>query len=172
MKWPIRNKNPEIPPWGHVGDFAFRRSFYHHPGIDIYCPDQTIVQAVEEGTVVLIENFTGPDADPPSPWWLPTSSILIEGVSGVLGYCEMAPYSHLYKGAHVFEGESLGLIIPVLKKDKGNGTTMLHFEKYLPATKEHVTWILDTPKPTNLRNPRKLLEKIINESLQNTSGTT
>ena len=171
MKWPLRNNKPTIPAWGQVGDFAFRRSFYHHPGIDLYCPDHTIVQAMEEGTVVHIEDFTGPQANPPSPWWMPTRSLLIEGTSGVLGYCEMEPYIHLKVGSYIFEGESLGLIVPVLKKDKGNGTTMAHIEKYLPGTKEHVTWVLDTPKPTNLRNPRKLLESIINENLRNSSRT-
>lgn len=167
MKWPLRFKTPVIPPWGHVGDFAFRRSFYHHPGIDLYCPDLTIVQAVEEGTVVHMEDFTGPDANPPSPWWLPTRSILIEGEHGVLGYCEMEPHNHVFIGMHVSEGEALGLIVPVLKKDKGNGTTMLHFEKYTTGTRHHETWVLDTPKPDCLRNPRKLLQKISDENLQN-----
>lgn len=172
MKWPLRNSKPAIPDWGQVGDFAFRRSFYYHPGIDLYCPDHTIVQAIEEGTVVHMEDFTGPQANPPSPWWLPTRSILIEGVSGVLGYCEMEPYTHLKVGHHIFEGEALGLVVPVLKKDKGNGTTMLHFERYLSGSKEHVTWVLDTHMPASLKNPRKLLERIIDESFQNTSGST
>lgn len=167
MKWPIRHKEPEVPPWGHVGDFAFRRSFYYHPGIDIYCPLHTVVQAVEEGTVVHMENFTGPDADPPSPWWLPTRSILIEGEHGVLGYCEIEPYTHIQVGMHIFEGEALGLVVSVLKKDKGNGTTMLHFEKYVAGTRHHETWVLDTPKPSCLKNPRKLLQRIADENLQN-----
>ena len=160
MKWPLRNKTPSIPPWGHVGDFAFRRSHYHHPGIDLYCKDLQIVQAIEDGIIVQMENFTGPDANPPSPWWLETFSIMVEGKSGVIGYCELNPHKHLQVGNRVYEGENIGLITPVLKKDKGNGRTMLHFELYTTGTCEHVTWLLDTDKPEQLLNPRSLLETI------------
>jgi len=160
MKWPLRNITPSIPPWGHVGDFAFRRSFYYHPGIDLYCKDLQIVQAIEDGVIVNIENFTGPNANPPSPWWNETFSIMVEGASGVIGYCELNPHNHLKVGQSVIEGESIGLITPVLKKDKGNGITMAHIELYEPGTREHVTWVLDFPKPPQLKNPRELLEKI------------
>ncbi len=163
MKWPLKNKTPAIPPTDHVGDFAFRRSFYHHPGIDIYCEQGQEIQAIEDGVVVHIENFTGPAANPPSPWWLETWSVLIEGKSGVLGYCELMPLPHISVGSRVREGEVIASIIPVLKKDKGNGTTMLHFEQYGPGTKHHVTWVLDTPMPQELVNPRPLLEKLYND---------
>lgn len=160
MIWPLKNKTPAIPSEGAVGDFAFRRSFYYHPGIDLYCDLGQEVQAIEAGTVVHIENFTGPNALPPSPWWKETWSILIEGKSGVLGYCELFPDKHIKVGAQVNEGDVIARIIPVLKKDKGNGTTMLHFEQYLPGTKEHVTWVLDSEKPEQLLNPRQLLESL------------
>lgn len=161
MKWPLLNKDPIILPEGHVGDFAYRRSFYYHPGIDIYCSEGQEVQAIEDGTVVHIENFTGPNAHPPSPWWLETWSILIEGKSGVLGYCEIKPLPHIKVGQKVKEGEQIATVIPVLKKDKGNGTTMLHFEHYVPGTRHHVTWVLDTIKPDELLNSRFLLEKLL-----------
>lgn len=160
MKWPLKNKTPSLPGIDSVGDFAFRRSFYYHPGIDIYCDFGQEVQAIEDGTVVHIENFTGPEADPPSPWWNETWSILIEGKSGVLGYCELKPLDHVHIGLKVSAGDVIAKIIPVLKKDKGNGTTMLHFEQYTTGTRHHVTWVLDTEKPEELKNPRNLLEKI------------
>lgn len=160
MKWPLKNKLPEIVPEGSVGDFAFRRSFYHHPGIDIYCELNQEVQAIEDGVIVNIENFTGPNANPPSPWWLETWSIIIEGTSGALGYCELKPLPHIVVGASIKEGEIIAMIVPVLKKDKGNGITMLHFEQYMPGTKWHVTWVLDTEKPNELLNPRPLLDKL------------
>jgi len=168
MKWPLKDKLPAIPPEGHVGDFAFRRSFYHHPGIDIYCPIYTIVEAIEDGEVVNIEHFTGANANPPSPWWNDTWSIMVEGKSGVIGYCELQPDSRWQVGNQVSAGEIIGAIIPVLKKDKGNGTTMLHLEQYAPGTREHVTWVLDTVKPPQLLNPRELLENILNAHVQNT----
>ncbi len=160
MKWPLKNKTPDVLPEGHVGDFAFRRSFYHHPGIDIYCDLGQEVQAIEDGVVVHIENFTGPDANPPSPWWMETWSILIEGASGVLGYCELKPSPHIQVGMSVKEGDVIATIVPVLKKDKGNGTTMLHFEQYAAGTRHHVTWVLDTEKPVELLSPRDLLCKL------------
>jgi hypothetical protein len=172
MKWPLRNKTPSIPLEGHVGDFAFRRSFYYHPGIDIYCSLGQEVQAIEDGKVILIEHFTGANANPPSPWWMDTWSILVEGASGVLGYCELKPLPSLQIGMEVKEGDTIATIVPVLKRDKGNGTTMLHFERYTPGTTNHVTWVLDTEKPAQLINPRTLLEKLHAEILSNTTDAT
>ncbi|CAB4197003.1 hypothetical protein UFOVP1290_523 [uncultured Caudovirales phage] len=163
MKWALKNKMPSLPSVNSVGDFASRRSFYHHPGIDVYCESGQIVQCIEAGTIVNIEVFTGPNATPTSPWWNETWSIMIEGKSGVIGYCELKPFPYLEIGSELDEGEAIGTIIPVLKKDKGNGTTMAHIEHYIHGTKEHVTWLLDTNKPESLLNSRELLEKIINE---------
>lgn len=141
MKWPLVNKTPAIPPVGHVGDFAFRRSFYHHPGIDLYCDDGQQVVAIEEGVVVHFEHFTGAKANPPSPWWNDTYSVLVETKNyGVIGYCELFMDDYLDIGDHVRAGDPIGNIVPVLKKDKGNGTTMLHLELYEPGTRHHVTW--------------------------------
>lgn len=161
MKWPLRNQKPKLPFVGTVGDFAFRRSFYYHPGVDLYCPDLEPVQAMEDGTIVHMEHFTGADAVPPSPWWLDTWSIMVEGASGVIGYCEVRTFNHLNVGMKVYEGEPIALVIPVLKKDKGNGTTMLHLEHYVPGTRHHVTWELDTDKPKELLNSRELLQQLI-----------
>jgi hypothetical protein len=163
MKWPLRNKLPALPFIGAVGDFAFRRSFYYHPGTDIYCKDLQPVQTMEDGIVVHMENFTGPEANPPSPWWLETWSVMVEGQSGVIGYCELKPFNHVCVGLHLYEGETFATITPVLKKDKGNGTTMLHLEHYVHGTQHHVTWILDTPKPPELLNSRFLLEQLTSQ---------
>ena len=86
---------------------------------------------------------------------------MIEGESGVIGYCEVIPFRHLTVGTRVYEGESIALVTPVLKKDKGNGRTMLHLEHYVPGTKHHVTWKLDTSKPRELLNSRLLLEQLL-----------
>ena len=37
---------------------------------------------------------------------------------------------------------------------------MLHLELYKHGTKDHVTWLLDTEKPSHLLNPRELLEHV------------
>ena len=132
-----------------------------HPGIDLYCAEGQEVCAIEAGRVVHIENFTGPNATPPSPWWNETWSILVESKSGALGYCELKPLPHIHEGMQIKEGDVIATIVPVLKRDKGNGTTMLHFEHYLPGTQHHVTWVLDAEKPVELLNSRILLEKLL-----------
>lgn len=167
MKWPLKDKTPAIPSEGHVGDFAFRRSFYYHPGIDIYCEKGREVVAIESGIVVGFEHFTGAGANPPSPWWNDTFAVMVEGASGVIGYCELMIADELDIGQKIVAGDPIGNIVPVLKKDKGNGTTMLHLELYVPGTRGHVTWVLDTPKPEELLNPRELLERIRNAHLSN-----
>ena len=158
---PLRNLPLVLPEIGLVGDFGYRRSFYHHSGIDLYAQEGQEIQAIEDGVVVHIESFTGPNAEPPSPWWLETWSILIEGKSGVLGYCEIKPMPHIKVGISIKEGELIATVVPVLKKNKGNGTTMLHFEHYESGTKHHVTWLLDTIKPEELKDSRLLLECIM-----------
>lgn len=161
MIWMLKNKSPTLPNKGDVGDFGVRRSFYHHPGLDIYCDINTEVQAMEDGIVVCIDVFTGPNSNPPSPWWFETYSILIEGKSGVLGYCEIKPVENIGLGSQIKEGQTLGYVTPVLKKDKGNGVSMLHLEYYTHGTKEHVTWELDKPKPIQLLNPRILFTGLL-----------
>ena len=162
MIFPIKNFNLQIPTEDEVGGFGSRRSFYHHPGIDLYCKNEEKIYAIEDGIITNIECFTGVDATPTSPWWNNTWSIMIEGNFGVLGYCELKPLPHIKIGNKISEGEVIATIVPVLKKDKGNGCTMLHLESYELNTTDHVTWLLDTPKPKELLNPRSLLEKIMN----------
>lgn len=160
MIWPLYKEKPNVPMDGSVGSFGFKRSYYYHPGIDLYCEFAQDVLAIEDGVVVNVEVFTGVAANPSSPWWNRTWSVLIEGASGVLGYCELEHYPHIKKGFQIKEGEQIGRIIPVLKKDKGNGTTMLHFEKYKPGTKHHVTWHHDAEKPEELEDPTELLRSL------------
>lgn len=160
MRWPLHRIPPAVPQDGSVAAFAHKRSYYYHPGVDLYCPELTYVCAIEAGVVVNIEIFTGRMADPPSPWWNETWSILIEGESGVLGYCELHPATYIKQGTKVAPGDYLGTIIPVLKKDKGNGTTMLHFEKYKRGTTSHVTWHHDQDKPEELEDPTEFLRKV------------
>ncbi len=164
MKWPLKNLSVNIPDINSPAYFAFRRKYYHHEGIDLYCPLHQEVVAIESGTIVKIDKFTGEHAHPPTSHWNNTWSILIQGSSGVIGYCELEPF--VKEGEQVTEGQSLGRIIPVLKKDKGNGITMLHLEHYATGTAEHVTWLLNEPQPAQLLNPRPLLERCLNASLK------
>jgi murein DD-endopeptidase MepM/ murein hydrolase activator NlpD len=156
---PIFNEKLNVPSHDQAGGFGFKRTFYYHPGVDLYCLAGQAIVAIEPGVVVNIETFTGALADPPSPWWNETQAILIEGESGALGYCEIVVMPYHKVGDEVEAGDLLGFVVPVLKKDKGNGTTMLHFEQYVPGTRSHVTWHIGEEKPLSLLDPTELLKR-------------
>ena len=162
MKWPILNQEPNIPADGMRGSFAFKRSFYYHSGVDLYCPEGQPIIAIEGGKVIHFEIFTGDNAIPASPWWNETSAVMIEGKSGCIGYCEIALNPLIKIGMQVKAGDILGHVVPILKKDKGNGTTMLHFELYAPGSNEFVTWEIDKDRPSTLQDPTELLKTIKN----------
>lgn len=140
------------------GDFGHQRYRYIHPGLDIYVANGTLVKAIEPGIVVAITRFTGTHAEPPTPWWNNTWSVLVEGRSGVIGYCELIPADHIKIGVHISLLTTIGSIIPVLMYDKGNGMTMLHLELYTHGTIDHVNWEDDQPCPKQLLNPRIFLK--------------
>ncbi|KKN65709.1 hypothetical protein LCGC14_0478480 [marine sediment metagenome] len=152
-------------PSSHRGSFGTVRKHDIHTGVDLYCEEGTKVFAVEEGTVVVVENFTGPNADDPSPWWNDTEALLVEGKTGVVLYGEIEVGLHrgfmgyICKGSRVKEGQLLGVTKPVLKKDKGEPMCMLHFELYKRGTTESVWWKFGDPKPKNLFNPTARLEE-------------
>jgi hypothetical protein len=113
---------------------------------------------MESGTIVAIVPFTGIMAE--SPWWHDTKAIMVEGDSGVILYGEINPAENLTEGDFVFEGDFLGTVLRVLKKDKGKPVAMLHLECYSPGTKEPVWWNLKDSKPENLLDPTPLIEHV------------
>ncbi len=144
-----------LPP--HPGGFGVTRQNHIHEGVDLYCPTDTPVSAVEDGVVVLRQNFTGPKAG--SPWWHDTEALLVEGASGVVVYGEIAAHSHMQSGQAVKRGEELGHIVQVLKEDKGRPMSMLHLELHEPGTRDTFEWLTDQPKPPSLRDPTVFLRK-------------
>lgn len=140
------------------GDFGYKRYGYFHEGIDIYCKDKTPIHAYEDGIVINICHFTGKYATPVTEWWNDTQSILIEGKSGVIGYCEILPCDSIKIGHKIKVGQLLGIVIPVLKEDKGWGKTMLHIELYAHGTTDHADWRDHMNQPEELMNPRVLFE--------------
>jgi murein DD-endopeptidase MepM/ murein hydrolase activator NlpD len=145
----------------YQGDFGAIRKHDIHTGVDIYCDPQQLVVAVEDGEVVSIENFTGENANPPSPWWNDTKAVLVEGNSGVVVYGEINPLESIKVGQKVKVGKILGKVITVLKKDKGTPMTMLHIELYKKGTRETTVWHLGEEQPENLLNPMSHLDSSI-----------
>jgi murein DD-endopeptidase MepM/ murein hydrolase activator NlpD len=145
----------EIPLPPHPGAFGVVRKFHTHEGVDLYCDDGAPVYAMESGTIVAIENFTGPAAG--SPWWLDTKALLVEGEAGVLCYGEIAPESSLKVGDVVTKGQQLGAVKMVLARDKGRPRSMLHIELHIPGTTSTTAWSHGDPRPMTLRDPTELL---------------
>jgi murein DD-endopeptidase MepM/ murein hydrolase activator NlpD len=141
-------------PKGEAAFWAVRKHDVH-TGIDLHCPEGTMVVALQAGRVVAVLPFTGPEAD--SPWWNPTQAVLVEDGEGVWLYGEVSPLVAV--GAELSAGDPVGTVVRVLRHDKGRPTSMLHLERYRPGTREPVWWRLGEPQPEPLLDPTPLLFK-------------
>lgn len=153
--WPLKNR-PKVPTGEEPGAFGARRTHDIHTGVDLYCPNEPCpVYAVETGIVVYVGPFTGPLAG--SPWWHDTNCVAVRSrfASTVL-YGELEPSSSPVVGATVAQGELIGHVAEVLRRDKGRPTKMLHIELYAAFT-EPVWWRLNETQPENLLDPTDLL---------------
>jgi hypothetical protein len=141
----------------HPGAFGTMRRHHVHEGVDLYCAEGTMVSVVERGTVVAIEHFTGARSNPPSPWWLDTKAVLVEGQSGVVLYGEVEPCPGLIVGAHLECGQVLGRVVRVLRHDKGRPVSMLHIELHTQGTRCSRPWSREREPPDSLRDPTLFL---------------
>lgn len=141
----------------HPGAFGFVRANHVHEGVDLYCPEGTPVHAVEDGIVVAIIPFTGPSAEPPSPWWHDTIAVLVEGGSGVVVYGEIGIGTGVEVGTRLKAGEPFAHVVRVLRQDKGRPTTMLHLELHVPGTRDAFEWTQDGGRPASLLDPTERL---------------
>ncbi len=155
--WQLSSE-PTLP--SEEGSFGAVRKYDIHTGVDLYCEVGTKVFAVEDGMVLSIENFTGQYAEPPTPWWNDTKSVLIKGISGVVVYGECSPSVSI--GDFVLAGQEIAKITTsVLKKDKGKPTTMLHLELISHESLESCeAWLQEKPK--NLLDPTEFLIQAMN----------
>lgn len=140
------------------GIFGAERKHDIHTGIDLYCNPGDPVVAMESGRIVAIEVFTGPHANPPTPWWQDTYAVLVEGASGVLVYGEIEPDSNRVVGDMVLPGQMLGKVQTVVTKNKGLPTTMLHLERLAPGSRTVApVWHRGKPRPAELLDPTELI---------------
>jgi murein DD-endopeptidase MepM/ murein hydrolase activator NlpD len=159
MMFPIKNYKYEIPTGNALGAFGVIRKFDVHTGVDLYCQQGDEVVAMEDGIVVAVGFFTGPKVD--MPWWNDTEAVAIKGKSGTINYGEVR--AHVEVGDIIKEGDLLGWVIPVLKKDKGKvpSINMLHLELYTEYDGEWAVWELNAFHPINLLDPTSLLQNAL-----------
>lgn len=157
------NIETEIPLHPHPGSFGIVRKKHIHEGIDLYCENGDTVFSMCDGRVVGIYQFTGKKVG--SEWWNDTFNILIETIHGVMNYGEIIVKDNIKVGDYIKEGDELGFVTTVLKKNKGRPMNMLHFELYSLGTQRHIdSWDLDMQKPENLLNPTNLLINVAKEN--------
>lgn len=152
--WPLPGVPKDVPVGTHPGAFASKRKFDIHTGVDIYCKSGQIVTACTNGLVIGVEPFTGSHAD--SPWWNNTWAVFVRDPSGTV-FCYGEVHPLVMVNQEIEAGQPLGVIIPVLKIDKGKPMSMLHFEMYTPNFKEAVWWKHDENKPDTLIDPTNTL---------------
>lgn len=158
-----------IPMTGHPGSFSCQRKHEKHTGVDLYTVDGALVHAVEAGTVVGKEHFTG-EWDK-SPWWNNTECLLVEGATGVICYGEILVPFYISVGSRVEKGQFIGNVKRVLKEGKerpdieGHSTSMLHMELYphgtVKASDGFDGELLNDPTPFLLESygrPEKILK--------------
>lgn len=153
--FPIKKKIElsDIPP---ANRFGARRRFDVHTGIDLFCNPGDPVFAFEDGEITDICYFTGEIVG--MPWWNETMAVAVEGASGVILYGEIEPIGGIAVGQKIKEGETVGNVLTVLRRNKGLPMTMLHIELYRHGYRgEWDFWDLNGPKPKDLLNIEELI---------------
>ena len=120
----------KIPVCPHPGSFGAIRKHDRHTGVDLYVAEEVdgLVYPIEYGEVVAILDFTGEHSKPPTPYWNNTKAVLVEGDTGVIVYGEIEPFVEVGDIVNPALNKSLGVVVPVLKVDKGRPVKMLHIE--------------------------------------------
>lgn len=121
----------------------------YHVGIDLYCNDQDVCVACEDGIIVGIQGFLNI-----------TKALLLQTTSGIVClYGEIEDQS--WKEFGIQEGNTVkkGQKICRIGKNQA-GTQMLHFETYTNGTTKNTSWYKGKSAPSNILNPTKYLLNI------------
>ena len=134
----------------HPAGFGYSKNHNVHTGVDLYVSYNAPVHSVENGTVIDIVKFTGPQTNYPN--LLPTQAILIEGQSGVVLYGEIEVLEEIQIGQLIEAGSKIAHI-----KCAVPDQPMLHLELYKPGTKNSCVWKQGQPQPKPLLDPTSYL---------------
>ena len=161
-------ENIKVPVRGEPGAFGAVRKFDINRGIDLYVPHNTPVFTIEPCSVIDVYWFTGEKANPPMPWWNNTMAVLVYGrwSQRYFIYGEITPCVRI--DDLLQEGQCIGYIETVLKKDKGLPRSMLHFEAYAGKPIDYnpwKPWTSDADRPKFLLDPTAFLLKMFDEKM-------
>lgn len=132
--------------------FGAKRKFDYHTGIDLFAPEGTPVLAFSPGIIIDIGYFTGPNTNPPTPWWNETFFVMVQTETDIVhNYGEVYPLVKI--GDVVNVGDTIWTVMKVLKNDKGLPMSMLHFEMYSKYPGNWVVWEHDSEQPDILMDP-------------------
>lgn len=175
--WPVPDSfSPTPPAPGEHGCFWEDRGDRYHAGIDLYSPEGSPVLAIENGRVVLVQQFTSPDL---VDYWNVTYSVIIETASGfVTRYAELSQIT-IQSGEMVISGQIIGRVGLVLNDHHVDSTapeyiqalkqdghqSMLHFELHccLPVDESHYLGgnYFTRVKPPSLLDPAGYLQTCV-----------
>lgn len=150
MKYPLISQI-RFPKFQSPQDFGYPGFGKYSTGIDLECSENTLVQAIEDGIIINITDYSGSNSN--NPWWNPTKSIFVEGASGVIVYSGISPQQTVFENKFINEGDIIGIVKSIAKNK-----TFLNLQNYSFGEKDFVYWKFKEEKPENIHNPRKLLE--------------
>jgi spore germination cell wall hydrolase CwlJ-like protein len=137
---------------GKAGRFFFadrNNGARHHVGMDVFCREGDVVVACGPGKIVNFFSFyttaSGEDS----------FALFVEHDGVVINYGEVK------KNAREEFGWSVGdTVVAGQKIAKVSGTNMIHFETYVPGTKQNSRWLRGEARPPTLQNPTMLLLRL------------
>lgn len=133
------------------GSFGSKRKTNYNTGVDIFCPPEIDVYALESGKIVKIiikDTF---------------KIIMVEGYSGVIAYGNVLPEEDLYEGMEIERGDIIGATIPYYVHTKTGEELIiskLHIEYYRHGTRFPEFWAFGCEKPKRLLDPTRNLLNI------------
>lgn len=117
--WPLPNSfNDTLPSEGDRGSYWEDRQIGHNCGVDIYCPPQSDVIAIESGIVLGISKFSERDNE---HCFEDSYCCVIKAGTIIYKYCFINEIS-LKLGQKINNGDRIGICDIVVNKNKINDT--------------------------------------------------
>ncbi|SDL47525.1 phage tail tip lysozyme [Pseudomonas indica] len=121
----------------------------YHVGIDLFANLGDPVVAIEDGRVISFYGFCCGKQ-------MTTNALLVEHSNVVVNYGEVAPDSLRRAGLAIGSSVTAGQVIGYVGRNPG-GSSMIHFETYVPGTRRNSRFPVGSRRPAPLLNPTSYL---------------